>query len=358
MLVEEPPVCPRCADEAASVAKLEQHVRRPSKNSGGARNPKTLLDGTSERVSLADPLNPDANKIGRSRNGQRMPPVWMALLPSNRASIPTPAEGPGPPTKMVPSARDCTAPSTPFVTPPHSPKTRHRDSFLRTPPLVSIKDMATRTPQASPDSIMTHQMHTIEETSVGSSDQEGLDITASKQSSISQSPNSLTRASSGSKASQPGAINRIRRSFSISRGINNLRRSSTTKSVADPTGSRGLPESRTSTPAIDVAPEKSAFLKELSDFFLPRAKKGKMILPSRVGGGHSSTKIHECPPSTPGTSGLETSCGRCGVDTSDWWVRRESIVHSQDDHRGHGDRTCESCKAAETMPGTMPGGWD
>ncbi|OCT53800.1 hypothetical protein CLCR_10334 [Cladophialophora carrionii] len=362
MLVEEPPVCPRCANEPGSVAKLEQHVRTPSKTSAGARTPRGLLDGTSERVSLTNPLNPDANKFGRSGSGQRMPPAWMSLLPSNRSSTSSPLEGPCPPTKMVPSARQGKPPSTPFITPPQSPKARLKDPLQRTPPSVSLNDMVIRMPRSSPGSTMRHQMHTIEETSVPSADHEGLDIPASRQSSISQSQKSLTRASSGSKASQPGAINRVRRSFSISRGINNLRRSSTTKAVAASSDSRDTPDSRTSTPAHDSArdpaPAKSAFLKELSDFFIPRARKGKMILPSRVGSGHSRAKIHECAPSTPGRGESETSCGRCGVDTSDWWVGRESIVHSHDDHGGHGYRICESCKAAETLPGTMPGGWD
>jgi hypothetical protein len=137
-----------------------------------------------------------------------------------------------------------------------------------------------------------------------------------------------------------------------------LRRSSTSKPITAPPGSCGLLESRTAVPAHDIAPGKPAFLKELSDLFVPRAKRGKMILPSRVGGGLSSAKVNESATSTPGRGGLDTICGRCGVDMSDWWVRRESNVHGEDDHGGHGHRICESCKAAETMPRTMPGGWD
>ncbi|KIW73218.1 hypothetical protein PV04_01352 [Phialophora macrospora] len=354
MVVQEPPVCPRCANEPESVAKLEQHVRRPSNNLGGARTPRGLLEGTFERVSLIDPLNSNANKIGRSSSGRRMPPAWMSLLPSNRSSITGPSEMPGPLTKMAPSARQGKAPSTTFVTSPQSPQTQLGDLLLRTPPSLSLNDRASYTPQPSPDSTTRRHIHTIEEAPAALSDQEGMGMTASRQWSTSQTRNlsTSTGASSVSQSSQPGPTNRMWRSFSISRGINNLKRPSTSKPIAAPSDSCGLLKSRT------AAPGKTAFLKELAEFFNPRAKTGKLILPSRVGGGSGSVHVDQSATSTPERGGSEMICGRCGVDMSDWWVRREPNVRGQDDHRGHGHQICESCKDAGTMPGAMPGGWD
>ncbi|OAL26246.1 hypothetical protein AYO22_04424 [Fonsecaea multimorphosa] len=66
MIVKDPPVCSRCADQPESLAKLEQHVRVPRKGSDSVLPPKGLLDGASSRLSLTNPLDPEANRLGNT----------------------------------------------------------------------------------------------------------------------------------------------------------------------------------------------------------------------------------------------------------------------------------------------------
>ncbi|EXJ55011.1 uncharacterized protein A1O5_12750, partial [Cladophialophora psammophila CBS 110553] len=121
MIVKDPPVCSRCADRPDSLTKLEQHVRTSRKGSESVMPPKRLLDGASSRISLTDPLNPHANKIGAVHQRHRMQPPWMTLLPSNRHAGSTPSDHSTPKQHDSPLLTQGTRYSTPFTTPPQSP---------------------------------------------------------------------------------------------------------------------------------------------------------------------------------------------------------------------------------------------
>ncbi len=356
MTVKDPPVCSRCVDEPESVTKLEQHVRTPRKNSRATQTPKGLLDGTSERLSLTYPLNPDANRIGPSGQTQQIPPAWMTLLPSKRLPGASPPGRSSSISKRNIALEHNKEPSNPFITPPQSPKTTFGDHRLGAPSRYSLSHVARGTPLASPKSMMTLDIPTIDEDSIASSDQKEPEVTGSRRSSPSQPQSPVTPRSTETKASRSGSPNRIRRSFSMSKGISGFRRSSTgrparTPVILDPQS----PHS--SMPSQKVAPTKAPFFKELVGFFSSRSKTGKLPLPSRVDGNRSTMKFDDSGGSTPGQYGLERTCARCGVDMSDWWIRRESNTQVLT-HDGGGRRICDPCKAAEKLPATMPGGWE
>ena len=357
MVVDSPPVCSRCSDQPESVTKLEQHVRtRPTQCPRKSGAPKGLLDGDSDRVSLTEPLNPAANKIGGVNQGQRMPPPWMTLLPSNRHSA-------NPPPESLSSVKHSSSPvsqgnttsATPFVTQPQWPATVTHEQPARKLSLSSLCETSRPALLPSPEVNSVGDRPTASAPLLGWPIQQGLPGNISTQASSSRPKDMLASPLSGSQASQVEFKDILRRSFSIAKGINTFRRSSTTKTGVAPAGSCGSPSSHTPTPSQDISPARTPFFKELSSFFTSRARMGKLVLPSRLDRGQGNTRLNGSGTSTSGRSELERTCEKCGVDLSDWWVGREPGAQSQDHESS---RVCKACKATEPMPKTMPGIWD
>ena len=355
MVVNDPPVCPRCANEPGSVAKLEQHVRAPSSSCNGADPPKGLLDGASERVSLEDPLNSTANTIGPPRQRQRMPPAWMTLLPSNRCGVSNSREPTIPTKRPEALLRQQERNSTLSVTPPQSPCFDRKDHSFRASPPHTPTDSGAHTALPSPMSILTKDVHATGEVSVTSSDQERLEVAALRRFSSSKPQSPLTQGSSSPRLSEADSKDRARRSFSIHKGINTFRKSSNAKPVLALVGSS---ESHIPMPSQDIVPAKAPFFKELAGFFTSRAKKGKLALPSRIGDSREDVELDKSGRSTPGQGTHPMSCAKCGMNMTNWRVSGGFKIPNQDQD-GRGDRRmCESCKTAAKMPRSMPGSWN
>ena len=358
MTIKEPPVCSRCADQPDSVAKLEQHVRvPPRKGFTNIKSPTGLLDGASERVSLTHPLSPAANKTGLINQGQQLPPPWMTLLPSNRHPATIPPETLNAAKRTHSSTMQNKVQSTSFSMPPQYP-TINSHGPLGGPSRLSPSKVSTSVSLASPEAIILEESHEVDEPPMSSSSQQGLQATRSTHSSESPSRSILTPTPNDSAILQTDPKNGVRRNFSIPRGMNTLRRSSTNKSVAAPARSCGPSEMHTPVPSQSSTLARTPFFRELSSFFSSRAKKGKLALPSRLGSERSSTNLNESGRSTPAGSRLQRSCEKCGVDTSGWWMGREPGDRGQGHELGRADRMCEFCKATEPTPRSMPGAWD
>jgi hypothetical protein len=358
MIANDPPVCSRCVDEPSSLTKLEQHVGMPNKSWKSVKTPNGLLDGASERMSLTDPLNPAANKIGPPGHGRRLPPAWMALLPSNRSPASDSSGHSSPSAKTGTSSSQLKATSTPFTTPPQSPAYERKDQSFQAPSPLNQSDASIFKPSPSSNSIVPPKSHVAEGIVITLSPPKRLEVAVSRKSSASKPQDPPASTSGGSEASQAGSKNRIKRSFSVSRGIYAFRKPSHPKPESVTLEVCGPPESHTPMPSQDIAPAKTPFFKELSGFFSSRAKKGKLILPSRIGMDQDRSRNNECWTNTPDKSGFPRTCPRCGVDMSDWWTREECNPQSHEPGRRLDHQMCESCRAADTMPGTMPGGWD
>ncbi|KIY00036.1 uncharacterized protein Z520_04674 [Fonsecaea multimorphosa CBS 102226] len=342
MIVKDPPVCSRCADQPESLAKLEQHVRVPRKGSDSVLPPKGLLDGASSRLSLTNPLDPEANRLGNVSQRHQMPTPWMTLLSSDRRGEPF----------GTPLQKQGRAYSTSFTTAPQSPGVIHgvsRPEFSRLP----RPGLSKRLPILSPESVAASHTHLVEQIPAGSSNHQEFEASPPTQSSASPSQCLRTPASDYADRSQSDARSRIRRSISTTKAINPFRRSSTAKSSLAPAESCGPAKMHTPQSSQDNVPGRAPFFKDLSAFFNLRSKAGKPSPPRRF--SPVSTRANES------GSSLDRACQRCGVDMSDWWVRRQSGAQSRDSEGDRGrpvDRICESCKAAGTVARAMPGAWD
>ena len=352
MSAQEPPVCSRCVDESSSVAKLEQHVRTPSKDSKSIHSPRGLLDGVSERLSLTNPLSPDANKIGPPGQTRRMPPARMNMLSSKRV---TGMNSPGQPrhgAKMTAPTR-----RSPIVTPPQSPKLGEREQALEATSHLSIGDDAKDGSLPSPNSLIAREIDVIGREAVAQPVQPELEGRASNKPSLAKPENFRTSTQSSLNVSQTGSKSPVRRSFSISNTVNAFGRPSKSKSVAAPAEPCGSPESHTPMPSQDISPAKAPFLRELSTFFSSRTRKNNLALPSRMSDQNRS-RFNGSGTSIPSQGGFERTCTRCGVDMSDWWMRKDSSSATErQDHR-RDRRICNSCEPADTGPRMMPGAWD
>jgi hypothetical protein len=79
ILLHKPPLCEKCSTSASSLPQLEQHAKvLRAFNS----NLPQSVDGSSSRVSLFDPLDPQ--KRFEPKDKLKPFPRWMELLPSNR----------------------------------------------------------------------------------------------------------------------------------------------------------------------------------------------------------------------------------------------------------------------------------
>ncbi|KIW78239.1 hypothetical protein Z517_08073 [Fonsecaea pedrosoi CBS 271.37] len=358
MIVEEPPVCSRCVDLPESLAKLEQHVRAPRNRPGKVIHPKGLLDGASSRLSLTDPLNPDANRLGAANQKHTMHPPWLVLQSSKRhAEFMSPYQS-GPQLHQTPRQKQSTASSTPFATPPQSLKAAELSSCPNIPHQLPL-DLAEQPSTPLVGTVTASWVRPGTHLSVDSSKSQGLQFSASTGSSTSPSQHLITSPSDEPRWLQTGSLSRIRRSFSTTKALNPFRRASTTKSFLPPVGSCGPTEMHTPLPSQDIAPARSPIFKELSAFFTSRSKTGKVILQRRV--SPDSTKATESGSYTPDKTILDRACERCGMDLSDWWVRREESGAQSRDNEGHRDHTgrfCEDCIATGLMSRAMPGAWD
>lgn len=394
MIVSDPPVCFRCHIQPESLSKLEQHVRTSQSSSDAVTPPARLLDGASSRVSLIDPLNPEANRVVNPDHGPRMLPPWMSLLPSNRQPGALPPKTSPLRRRSTFSDRDMNRNSTPFVTPPQCPTTRTEgNNALRSPSPLSLtslsglskelnredrRDKSTqegrqlpgRSPEFTKEGYSQH-LRPQPQVLFHRTSEEPKDYAASA------SKNFLKRRLSGHRAKyQP--LRRCSAATVISPSL----------PVTSPVGSCASTKSNTHVLSQGFSPAKAPFMKELSGFFTSRAEKRKWILPSRVGmsnsgpradverkgGGSASssnartkldtTQLHGT--SNPRVNGkdpieVDSARERCGVDMQDWWVRRESRSLYQDEDEDEfadtdagadgGRRICQSCKAGSTIPG-------
>lgn len=359
MLVNDPPVCTRCAEQPESLVKLEQHVRASQGLSGSIHSPKRLLDGASERISLVEPLNSKANKIGTTRQGQRMAPAWMTLLPLNRPPTPALTKPSSPLKHTVSPLKPITRPSTPFVTPPQSPISHFRGHPAGAPPPSPLGDIRITDQFPSPDSITSKDIYEVDQDVVTSPVWHDSQGATSRYSPTSQPGPVSTPPSEDSKRSQTAPQKPLGRHFSVSKGIKALRKSSAVKSNALPVGSCGSPKAHTPMPSQDITPARTPFFRELSSFFSSRAKKGKLALPSRLNFAQNTVKTTEIGEASSGKSGLESTCARCGVGMLDWWETQRSDLSSHVDRESIlRDRICESCRATEPAPSVMPGAWE
>lgn len=362
MIVDEPPVCPRCSVEQQSLAKLEQHARKPTPDSASGKAPRGLLDGGGSRICLSAPLNPEANKVWKQGHATRSMPPWMSLLPSNRRR------------KEQPQSQDRFRRRSTF---PYFDTTRSPGRLETTPQSMDTATMGPLgvsadvpyTPSSGaslqPTDPFASSLYQTQPPGISSKlpgrDSRPLshrDIPVSNSllsGRLSQSPsrNGLQPRLDESGKVQPFPTQLLERTPSSQKRRYSLCRPPIA-SVSSPAPLTEFSDSFTSqpvTPSQDITPAKSPVFKELSGFFASRGAGGKLILPSRVGEG--SSRPHARRTATPGRmSRSRRVCGQCGVEMSDWWLRRESADHrrGREGEPGNASRVeslkiCSRCKA-------------
>jgi hypothetical protein len=271
----------------------------------------------------------------------------MDLLPRNRSLTPSPRPRVRPPDRST-SRMTCSEESAScggttrrdsgFETQPQSPisNPKGRDALQRSHAVrLSDEDLEANGNTTKPSASLNEQ-----------------ELSTLKDYGPGQPLPPLSVAEQDAVAPQGRGEDWVRRNLSLVKGLYALRRSSTSNSTAAPAGSCGPPSSHTPVPSQSIAPAKSSVLKELTDFFSSRARKGKLALPSRI-----ERKVAGSGSSTPSRTGSDRTCSKCGVDMTDWWVRRdlEALIQEQIDQGLN--RVCASCKAVESSPETMPGSW-
>ncbi|EXJ85603.1 hypothetical protein A1O1_05969 [Capronia coronata CBS 617.96] len=353
MTVDEPPVCSRCSIEPQSLAKLEQHVRRSRSKSAVIHAPAGLLDGAGWTVSLSDPLNPEANKIGIKSHGSRSMPPWMSLLPSVRRQKEHPQPQSQPQEESQRRSKvpylDTADSSKPCQTRPQDPDSLDQSSKLPSALSPVPSQQSTNAPlvlqlQPPPQGI-SHKPSQGHQAIAPSNARANL-----QPSPFQTGLNTLQRRADEPKGARPCSTPPIQRSLSIQRRIDSLSRATITKNTppASSGGACSWSKSQDPMPSQDIAPAKSPLYKELSGFFATRAAGGKWT---------QSYTQNTARISTPSRISRMRACDHCGADMSDWWLGRASDVeadrnNNQGQGQGHGDgvgfrtqRVCSGCKA-------------
>ncbi|EXJ92469.1 hypothetical protein A1O3_01020 [Capronia epimyces CBS 606.96] len=361
--VDEAPVCPSCSAEPQSLTKLEQHARKPRSQSAWVKPPAGLLDRSGSRVSLDDPLNPEANKIGIQRHAPGSLPPWMSLLPSVRRAREQSAHHEASRRRATFPRLEKLRPPTPFATPPQYPaRSGQTGAPLEVPSALSLRHS-----QESTESFVSSlsrplsqgTIHTLHRSESLSYTPPYSSVTSSQiNEQFNQTPSRESLQSRSHEPIEGQTLSKLllRRNPSIQRHSHSLCRASTTSTIAPGTpgtsrGSRGWSPLQARMPCQDIPRPRAPSFKELSDFFATGAATGKWS----PAASSSASQMNASGASTP--SRLRKACHYCGMDMSNWWLQRASDSGVR--RRATGaegpclgtPKICPSCKAGNGIPG-------